>query len=64
MHACRDDVWLLAESACVKSLLERRCLDQLVNCEPSFINVGKVERLDVPARRLLSLAMVVATQSH
>ena len=59
---CYDDIWMLVESARGESLMVRRCLTlvgQIVNHHCSFFWNG--ERLDVPARGLVSRVMVIAS---
>ena len=59
-----DDIWTLVESARGESLMEPRRLNLVVNREPSFFIFWTAERLDVPARGLLSRVMSVASRSH
>ena len=59
-----DDIWTLVESARGESLMEPRRLNLVVNREPSFFIFWTGERLDVPARGLLSRVMSVASRSH
>ena len=58
---CYDHVWMLVESACGQFPKIRRWWSIANHCCSFF---GKVERLDVPARGLLSRLRAIATQSH
>ena len=51
---CYDDIWMLVESARGESLIARRCLNMVINREPSLFIFWNGKRLDVPARGLLS----------
>ena len=66
-HVCPvlyDDIWMLVESVRGESLVERRCLNLVVNREPSFFTTWTVDGLDVLARGLLSRVMGVAPRSQ
>ena len=52
--------WMLVESAHRESLQLRRCQNLWVSCGLSLIVLRKDGRLDVFARELLSLVMIIA----
>ena len=60
----KEDVLSLIETAREEAHVQRRRRSLLVDCEPSSFNSWTCERLDLPARGLLSRIICISPRSR